>query len=93
MSIRSDQTFLITSQISEILLSNNSGAARVVNIWIIESGDSRDNSNEITGGGLTVPTGIPWPVVLATAMEASDKIDIDADGADVAAIGTGVVET
>ena len=48
-----------TTRITEILLSNNSGATRTVNIWLVESGDVRGDDNEITGGGMEVPSGIP----------------------------------
>lgn len=85
---------LTRTRLTELIISNNSGAARTVKLWIVESGDSRDDgANQITGGGMSVPTGIPFVLAFNTWLEAGDKIDYDADGADVALIGSGLEES
>lgn len=81
-----------TTRVTEILLSNNSGAARVVNIWHVETGGTAGDDNEITGGGFSVPQGLPVPLAFNTFLEAGDFIRVDCDGADVALIISGIEE-
>lgn len=80
------------TRLTELIISNNAGAARTVNIWFVESGDSRDDANEITGGGMSIPTGVPVILAFNTWFETGDTIQIDASGADVALIGSGMEE-
>ena len=80
-------------RILEILLSNNAGAARTVKIWLVPSGGSRGDGNEISGGGISVPTGIPFAIAVGTVLNAGDTIQADADNGDVAIRVSGVSES
>ena len=80
-------------RVLEVLLSNNAGAARTVKVWFVESGASRGDENEISGGGIAVPTGIPFAVGLATVLASGEQIYADADGADVAIRISGIEES
>lgn len=80
------------TRLTELICSNNSGASRTVNIWFVESGDSAGDDNEITGGGMSVPSGVPFILAFNTWFETGDTIVIDCDGVDVALIGSGMEE-
>lgn len=77
-------------RLQELMFSNNAGAARTVQVWIVAGAAARDNSNEISGGGIDVDQGIPFAIGLQTAMEDGESIWMQANGEDVAVRVSGV---
>ena len=83
----------VTTRVQELLLSNNAGASRTVQVWFRSASESRTDAMEISGGGIEVDRGVPFAIGLSTILETGATIDVDADGADVAVRISGIEQS
>lgn len=79
------------ARVTEILLCNNSGAARTVTMHYVESGDTPGNDNGIMKA-FSLPQGVPMTFPMNTWLETGDSIRALASGTGVACIISGIEE-
>lgn len=81
---------LTTTRLTEIWMKNNAAATRILQIWIVNSGGSAGDDNE-----LLLETLAPddyFIIPLNTWLDTGDFIVVDCDGADVAVRISGIEE-
>lgn len=71
-----------TGRLSELWVKNNAAVSRTVTVWLVDSGGSAGDDNELFKETLAADDYIPLP--LNTYLDTGDFIRIDGDGADVA---------
>lgn len=80
-----------TARLTELWVSNNAAAARMFAVWIVNSGGTAGDDNQLIHD-MDAPQDTPLVFPLNTWLDTGDFIAVDADGVDVAYRISGIEE-